>query len=324
MVRLGYGEPFAGKDVAAREAIAGRVGSLLSGADVPDAEREAAAILARELVHDAIERVRCALAEAVRKADYLPKDVAFRLAHDVDAVACPFLKETEIFSQDEWRQLVLTISRGARVAVATRRSLSEGIALELAELGDSVVSEALVDNPHAPMTTLVCHAIIERNDNAQWVLDKLAERDGLNTEIVIRLIQKVSTRVGQRLAETYHLPEHTRPVIITAGQAAVLQVIRELPESELLARAVRLRKQNVLTGAFLLRALREEAVPFFLAALAVLSGLRPERVRSIVWHEDKDVVLRLFRAAGIDPNLHDSFWVSIESLRQTGMGLLHS
>ncbi len=317
MSSFAQGETLADRDVPARAAIAARVGTLLAADDLPAVERRAAEILARELVQDAIERVRRALAEAVAHASLLPKDVALRIAHDLDSVACPFLRQTEVFSEDEWHQLVLTISRGGRIAVASRKSLSEGLALELAELGDSVVAEALVDNSTAPMTPIVCRAVIERSGHAQWVLEKLADRDGLNAEIVIRLIQKVSVTVAEKLAKTYGISANTRPIVLTAAQEAILQVLRDIPESELLARAVRLRKQQVLTGAFLLRALRDDAFAFFVAALSVLSAQRPERVRTIVLHESGEIVLKLLTAARIDSNLHDAFWSSIETLRES-------
>ncbi|PLX37781.1 MAG: hypothetical protein C0606_05790 [Hyphomicrobiales bacterium] len=320
MIEGQFGSQLAGKDEAARVTIAGRVGALLTAGELAECERQAAEILARELVTDAIERVRRALAEAVRHADHLPKDIALKIAHDVDSIACPFLRVTEVFSEKDWQQLILTISRGARIAVAQRRSLSEGIALALAELGDTVVAEALVGNTHAPTTTLVCHAVIDRNEQAPWVLDKLAERDGLSTEIVIKLIEKVSAAARAKLAASYNMRAQTDPMAISAGQAAILQVVRELPEHELLPRAVRLRKQQVLTGGFLLRTLQDDAVPFCAAALSVLSGTRMERVRSVIWHEDQETVIKMLRAAGIDPHLHDAFWRAIEKLREAGNG----
>ena len=98
----------------ARSRIARRVGQQLSLNDLSETDRRAAETLARELVCDVIERVRAALSNAVRHAKYLPRDVALRIVHDVDSIACPFLEATGIFSHDDWQNLLATISQSPR------------------------------------------------------------------------------------------------------------------------------------------------------------------------------------------------------------------
>ena len=151
-----------GKDDDARIVIARRVGQCLSVDELPLAERRGAEALAGHLVRDAAERVRRELSEAVKGATHLSRDVALKIAHDVDSVACPFLSATEVFSDEDWRDLVLTVSRGARIAAACRTSMSEGLAIALAETGDTAVAQALVENTAAPMTKPVCNPLIER------------------------------------------------------------------------------------------------------------------------------------------------------------------
>ena len=77
-----------GKEEDARIQIAGRVGDSLSVDDLATADRRAAELLARALADDAIENVRVALSKAIARAKHLPRDLALKLAHDVDSVAC--------------------------------------------------------------------------------------------------------------------------------------------------------------------------------------------------------------------------------------------
>ncbi len=225
-----FHELLEGKGESARIQIARRVGDRLMLEDLPDAECRAAEALARGLLDDAIERVRQELSKAVRHARFLPRDIALKIAHDVDSVACPFLEVTEVFSDAEWQRLVLTISRGARIAVAWRTSMTEGLALALAELGDSLVAESLVANTDAPATVTVCDALIERFETSTWVLDKLAERDGLNEAIAVKLYAKISAAARQKLSETYGLADYTEPIGFDAEFAAILQLVRDTPE----------------------------------------------------------------------------------------------
>ena len=68
-----------GKDEDARSQIAERVGERLSSDVLTKSDRRAAEILARELVQDAIVRVRRALSVAVSHAKNLPRDIALAL-----------------------------------------------------------------------------------------------------------------------------------------------------------------------------------------------------------------------------------------------------
>ena len=230
---LNYERPLAGKDENARLQVAQRVGARLVQEDIATAERQAAEALARTLAEDAIERVRRQLSFAVRDARNLPRDIAMRIAHDVDSVACPFLEVTEVFDDSDWRQLILTISRGARIAVARRGSLSEGLALALTELGDSLVAETLVENSAAPMTMPVCSTIAKRSLDAPWVLDKLAEREDLPQEIIAHLCVQVSSAARAKLERNYNLPAQTDAVVADADAAAMhvsdTKVFRSVP-----------------------------------------------------------------------------------------------
>lgn len=172
-------EHLSGMDEGARIAVAQRVGSCLAVDDIAAADLKAAEMLAQTLATDAIEQVRAALSTAIREAKHLPRELAMSLTHDVDSVACPFLEVTEVFSDADWQSLILTISRSGQIAVAKRKSLSEALTLSLAELGDSVVAETLVENPKAPMGTAICDVLLDRFASEIWLIDKLADRDDL-------------------------------------------------------------------------------------------------------------------------------------------------
>lgn len=296
--------------------IAGRVGDRLCRDGLPEAERMAAEALARALVVDAIERVRRALAEAVRHARFLPRDIALKIAHDVDPVACPFLEVTEVFSEGDWQQLVLTISRGARIAVARRTSMSEGLARALAEVRDTVIAETLIGNGAAPLTAPVCHLLMERFVDSPWVIEKLADRAGLAADVATALCLRVSAVARDKLNRTYGLADFTEPVIAEAETDAVLQVVREAPDTRLLALAEQLNQDGKLTPLLLIAALREGHLAFFLAAFSVLAETPLAKVNSLMLHEGAAPVTRALSQARIPAAMHDDFWEALQEARQ--------
>ncbi len=304
-----------GKDEGARCEIARRVGQRLIVTDISDADRRAAETLARALTTDAIERVRHALSETVRHAPHLPKDIALKIAHDVDAVAVPFLETTEVFSNSDWQQLVLTLSRGALVAVSGRSSMPEFLALRLAELGDSVVAGSLLENAATPMTEPVCHTIIDRFEAEMWVLDKLADRGDLIAGIAAALTLKVSRMAREKLMQTYDLEEISGTVMSDAETASLVQLVTETGGENMLALARRFKQEHKLTPGLTLAALRSGSLEFCGAALSLLSETRFEHVRSVILRADAATVIRLLAKAGVSKNAQDEFWAEIEAAR---------
>lgn len=301
----------------ARAQIARRTGSSLAHDDISESDRRAAELIARVLAEDAIERVRIELSKAIRHARHLPRDLALKLAHDVDSVACPFLEVTEVFSEGDWQQLILTISRNALVAVARRSSISESIAKSLAELGDNVVAETLVENPRAPMTEPVCHILIDRFMSEIWVLDKLALRDDLLAEIAVNLISRVSDAVREKLANAHQLRDFTEPLAAEAEVSAILKTVKQAAAEDLIEVVEALRAAGKLTSLLLLAALRERRLGFIEAALSVTASRSLEHVRSVIHRANLDAVTQLLKKAKIPDVMHADFWHEIEAIRQT-------
>lgn len=304
-----------GQDEHARLKIAQRVGELLSVDELPQVERQAAESLARQLARDAIERVRIALAGAIGSARQLPRDLALRIAHDIDSVSCPFLKITEVFSEEDWEQLVLTLSRAALVAVAGRSSMPGGLALALARFGDSIIIEPLVENPATPMTRPVCDTIIDRFQSATWILDKLAQREDLIAEVAAQLTTMVSAAARATLARRYRVPDQTDAVAEAAEEAALLDLIRQTPALRLPDLATTLRLKGSLTSSLVAAAIEANMLEFFAAALAVMSR-RPLREvrRTLLGGAARDVVA-LFNAAKVPVSRQDVLWKALSAAR---------
>ncbi|MGI9415946.1 MAG: DUF2336 domain-containing protein [Hyphomicrobiales bacterium] len=309
------------KDEDALMKVARRVGEYLTTDNVPDAERKAAEALARHLVDDAIERVRGELSKAVMHSKYLEREVAFKIARDVESVACPFLEVTEIFSDDDWQELVVTISRGARIAVAGRTSISEGLAIALTQTGDTEVAETLVENDATPVTTAVCQALMKQFEISPCVLDKLADRTDLSSEIAAELITKVSEAAGEKLSKLHNLPDHIAPITFEAETASILRLIRITPETRILGLVQRLQQEDKLTHHLMTAALRDGRLAFFEAALSILSGQRLQKIRSSVRYGETGSLNVLLSHAGIPDAIHPDIWGALQQARKQSQDL---
>ena len=303
------------RDENTRVEIAHRVGERLCLEDLPDVERRAAEELARHLVDDAIERVRQKLSVSVKHARLLARDIALKIAHDVDSVSCPFLQATEVFSDNDWQQLVLTISRGARVAVAHRTSMSEGLAIALAQVGDGVTAQALAENRVVPMIPPVCDTLVERFGTSSWIIDKLAERDDLTAEIAAKLMSRVSTAMSGKLARAYNIPLDTKAITDEATSTAMLDLIRDLPQERLLSFVQNLHREHQMTYPLMLLALRDGCIDFFETALSVLTEIRLDTVRTILHHGSDGPLTGLLSHAEIPRAIYPDIWEELQRLR---------
>jgi uncharacterized protein (DUF2336 family) len=305
-----------GKDDNERELLAKKVGKQLTVDNLPKADQRAAELVATALADDVIEQVRCALSLAVRQAKYLPRPLALKLAHDVDSVSCPFLEVTDVFSDSDWQQLMLTITPHARASVARRSNLTEAQAIALAELGNSTAAEALVENPAAPMTKPVCHTLMDRFSSQVWILDKLAFRDDLLTEIAIDLTRMVSAALREKLVNTYKLPGYTDQLADVAELGALLQIVSKAPNDDLINVAGKLNNMQKLTPALLLKALEENHSAFVIAAISVLAGQGMELVQRTVFQSKPDELNQLCTEANIPAPLHQIFCDGFTELRR--------
>ncbi len=293
------------KDAAERLGLARRLAEPLARSGLAPAERLAAEELARQLAQDAAEMVRMALAEAVKNYSFLPRDVALRIAHDIDSVACPFLEATEVFSEEDWQQLVLTVSPAARVAVARREHLSEGLVTVLAQVGEAEVAETLVANDNAPLAAPACATLMERFPDRPTVLERMARRSQLPAEIVVELVSKVSEAARETLAKRYDMEDFTAPVAAEARSATLLRMVGNTPPQDLRAFAETLHRRGELDPLFLLRALDGGFLAFFEAGMAVRAGLPVDNARALIRQGGDEAIAKLCDKARIPAALRD-------------------
>ena len=97
---------------------------------------------------DAAEQVRRALAVTLKASPTLPRDVAMKLAADVESIALPVINHSPAFDDEDLAEIVRSPSALKRTAVAKRSSLSEHVTLAIARHGceDAVKTACANDN----------------------------------------------------------------------------------------------------------------------------------------------------------------------------------
>ena len=193
--------------------------------------------------------------------------------------------------------------------------MREAIAQGLSGIGDAMVVDNLIGNPDAPMTKPVCETLLDRFETEVEVLDKLAVRDDLVADIVVKLTARVSEAAREKLHRTYSIPGTLDPVVEEAAVGAIIELLKETAEEDLMIVVQTLKADNKLTPTVLLRALEAGHQNFLEIGLEVLSGRTADHVRSVVRRADEGAVAQLLGRAEIPTSMHSDFWDSINAQR---------
>jgi uncharacterized protein (DUF2336 family) len=107
-----------------RAELAGKVAADLSANDLTQAEVKLAQDIVRILARDVVETVRASLARGLRHSPNLPRDVARKLAEDVELVALPVLADSLVLTDEDLIDIVRRGSMLKQKAIASRPNLT--------------------------------------------------------------------------------------------------------------------------------------------------------------------------------------------------------
>ena len=110
-----------------RAMVAHRLCRHMDRIDMTDEERAEAQSILRVMAADAAELVRRALAITLKNSPLIPRDVANKLARDVESVALPILNFSPSFTDEDLIDIVRLGGPVRQVAIAKRPQISDQV-----------------------------------------------------------------------------------------------------------------------------------------------------------------------------------------------------
>lgn len=278
-------------------------------------DRAAAEDILRMMAEDAAELVRRALAVTLRNSPNLPRDVALKLAADVDAVATPIITGSPVFTDDDLIQIAQATSSVKQVALARRDALSEVVTGALIEKGCEEAVKIVVANDNATLSERSLRAAIDRFAKAEAITTAIAYRKVLPISISERLVDVVTDQVRQHLVDHHRLsPETALQIALGTQERATLDLVDQAGRAaDLKVFCAHLHKQERLTPSLILRALAHGHVGFFEWALAERTGVPHHRVWLMV-HDAGPLGLRaIYERAEMPQRLFPAFRAGIDT-----------
>jgi uncharacterized protein (DUF2336 family) len=300
-----------------RAAAAHRLCRAVERAALTPQDRAAAEGVIRVLASDAAELVRRALAVTLKTSDLLPRDVALRLAKDLESVALPVINASPVFTDEDLVEIVRAGAPIRQLAVAERATLSKRVTAAIAIFGaeDAVVAACANDNARFAEASL--QRVIDRFGRSDRVTRAIAFRKTLPVRITEQLVTLVSDTVRQHLVEHHALKLETalRLTTVTRERLTVDLVDQAAAATDFAGFAQHLHQSGRLNASLLLRALARGQMLFFEHALSELAGVAHHRTWLMI-HDAGPLGFRaIYERAGLPSRLYPAFRSALDCWR---------
>ena len=263
-------------DPEARAIVARKLCTRIAASTLTEEERAAAEAILRILAKDAAEIVRRALAVTLKRSANLPRDVARRLAADIESIAVPVIVESPALKDEDLIDIVRSGAAIRQTAVASRAEVSTAVVREIVARGAASAVGAAAANDGARFDSACYAAALKRFDARPDVLERFVERKALPLAVTERLISRISDDAMQRLVTRHALPAQLAVELSEgARERATVDLVEQAGLSTDPRRFVQqLQMNGRLTPSLVLRALFRGHMTFFEHAFAELAGVK--------------------------------------------------
>ncbi|NJC42690.1 uncharacterized protein (DUF2336 family) [Brevundimonas alba] len=300
-----------------RAAAAHKLCRSMDKAELTGIDRDAAQKILRMLAQDAAELVRRAMAVTLKSSDLIPRDVARKLAADVDSVALPLINFSPAFSDEDLIEIVQAGSALRQVAVAGRPVVGRDVATAVAELGCEQAVRTLAANDNADVAEAALDRCVDRFGASPEVVAAIAYRQVLPLSVTERLVELASEAVREHLVTRHAVAPETaiRLAAFVRERATVDLVDQASNQADLATFVSGLNARRALTGSLLLRALARGQMGLFEYGLAELAGTPHPRAWLMI-HDAGPLGLKaIYDRAGLPPRLFQAFRAGVDTWR---------
>ena len=263
-----------------------------------------------ELVVEAERDIRRRLAEKLSAAAWPPKALVQVLALDDIEIAAPIIAGSPVLNDLDLVRLLVQATIEHQIAVARRPELAQSVVSAILEQAEPAVLTALAGNPTAQLSEADMAELIDAAKAIAALRAPLSEHPRLSSRLAERLYLWVGLALRKGLADRFSLDEPSLDDALAAALARAqlgvepqaaprLQRDEELQDME--QRLVeKLHMAGQLRPGYLIRALREQRLGVFAAALAVLGQFELEHVRATLNSDRPELLALACAAVGID------------------------
>ena len=302
-----------------RKEAAIKIASNYSAEDLTPEERAIAEDILRAMARDVEISVRAALSENLKEYAGLSHDIAVTMANDVDSVALPVIRFSDVLSDDDLLAIVQTHGTEKQTAVAQRPSVSVQVADALVDTGKEQVVATLVGNDGADISDTTFEKVLDGFGESEAVKTNMVHRRKLPIAVSERLVMLVSEKLQEQLVSRHKLPpEMATDLIIQSRERATLGILGDDANiMDIQTLASQLHANGRLTPSIILRALCLGDMEFFEMGVAVLATLPLGAARALIHDEGERGLPAIMERAGLPDSLKPIFKAAVAVANET-------
>ena len=302
-----------------RASVAHRVCRRIALDVLSDKERAYAQEIMGILADDAADLVRRTLSITLRNSPILPREIALKLAQDIEAVAIPILQDSPVFTDEDLIELVLSVTAAKQAAIAGRDTLSGTLTEVISEHGSLEAIRVLTSNSGADWTDKAYDDTLRRHGSDEIVQKGLIGREFIPTHIAEKMVSLVSGQLFDTLVNRHELPAQMAIDLASgARERATVDLVEQAGRSDDLPRFVsQLNLNGRLSHSLIMRALCCGQMPFVEHALSELSGVGHQRVWLMIHDAGPLGMQAVFDRAGLPRKMLPAFRAAVNVFHET-------
>lgn len=279
----------------------------------PEERAHAEGIIA-VMAEDAAVLVRRALAVALKNSPKLPREIATRLAKDVETIALPIILNSPMLTDADLVEIVRASPPIKQVAVASRETLSATVTGAIAAYAAPEAVERALANDNAVFDEAGLEATLDRFAGVSDITAAMVHRNALPLQITEKLVSLVAGEAFDYLVNNHELPPQIAiDLAMGARERITIDIVEQASRQQDIGRFVQqLNLNGRLNPSLLMRGLCMGQMEFVEHAMAELAGLAHQRMWLLI-HDSGPLGLKAaFDRAGLPPRLYTAFRAAIE------------
>jgi len=309
-----------------RAQAAHKICRCIDEAELSPAERAHAEGIMQVMAADAAVLVRRALSVALKNSPKLPREIANKLARDVDTIALPIVLNSPSLTDADLIEIVRACPPNKQIAVASRDSLSTTVTGAIAQYAvQEAVGRALA-NDNAVFDEDGLETTLTRFAGVSAITATMVHRNELPLAITEKLVSLVAGEAFDYLVNNHELPPQVAiDLAMGARERVTIDIVEQAAKQQDVGRFVQqLNLNGRLNPSLLMRGLCLGHIEFVEHAMAELAGITHARMWLLI-HDSGPLGLKAgFDRAGLPPRLYPSFRAGIEvfhSIEREGASL---
>ena len=302
-----------------RAVTAAKVAKTLDKKELSPNEKSIAEDVIRIMVHDAEVIVRKTLADNLKDNPYIPHDVAKILARDIEEVAVPIIRSSQVFTSDDLIEIIEMNSEPKTIAVASRITVAPEVASIIGEKGTEKALATLIANEGADILVPTFNRMIERFPKSEIVQMPLVKRVKLPVAVAEKLVNIVSDEIRQTLVTRHDLPEDiVSDIIVRAREETTIRISASSDVDDLQKMISGMNKCNRLTPSIIIRAICMGDIKFFEYSMAELSGLPILNCRALIHDAGELGLKKLYEKSALPEKYFPIFRAAVDIIAENG------